>query len=274
MKIDGKTMLFALIGHPVEHSFSPNIHNAQLKLNEINGRYLAFDVEEENLESALRGLFVLGIQGVNITVPYKEKVIPFLRGLSEEAKLIGAVNTLIRKEDGFYGENTDGAGFLESLRKEKAFFAKNKKIVIYGSGGAARGIGVSLALAGAAEISFVNRTLEKAKDLKELIESNTRSKVWAWDYLEQRISDEKIADADLLINSTSIGMYPQVNFKPELNYNLINSSHLVVDLIYNPEETLFLKEASKRGAEILNGSGMLYNQGELAFKLWTGKDFK
>lgn len=274
MKINGKTKLFALLGCPVEHSYSPDIHNAQLELNEINGRYMAFDVEEVDLETALKGLYVLGALGVNVTVPYKEKVIPFLYGISPEAKIIGAVNTLVRTNEGFYGENTDGKGFLRSLRKEKNFFAENKKILIWGSGGAARGVGVALALAGAAEISFINRSIEKAKNLQNIIEANSNTRVWAWDYTEEKIPEEKIKNADLLINATSIGMSPWVNLKPELNYNLIHSSQLVVDLIYNPAETLFLKEACQRGAETLNGSGMLYYQAELAFKLWTGKSFK
>ncbi len=274
MKIDGKTKLFALIGHPVSHSYSPEIHNFQLERNGINGKYLAFDVEEENLEKAIRGLYALGALGVNITIPYKEKTIAFLQGISKEAELIGAVNTLVRTGNGFYGENTDGQGFLESLKKEKNFFVEDKKILILGSGGAARGIGISMALVGASEISFVNRTIEKANKLKEIIEYNTKTRVWTWDYSNKKIPDEKISTSDLIINATNIGMSPHINTKPELNYDLINPNHLLVDLIYNPKETLFLKEASSRGAETLNGSGMLYHQGELAFKLWTGKNFK
>lgn len=274
MKIDGNTKLFALIGNPVEHSYSPKIHNSQLELNGINGKYMAFDVKEESLEKAIRGLYALGALGVNVTVPYKEKVIPFLEGLSKEAELIGAVNTLVKGENGFYGENTDGQGFLKSLKKEKNFLVENKKILILGSGGAARGIGVSMALAGASEIYFVNRTLEKAINLKKIIESNTGTKVWGWDYSNERIPDGKISTSDLIVNSTNIGMFPDINLKPDVNYDLIHSGQLVVDLVYNPKETFFLKEASNRGAETLNGSGMLYYQGELAFKLWTGKNFK
>ena len=274
MEINGNTKLFALIGHPVEHSFSPGLHNPQLKLNEINGRYLAFDVEPENLEAALKGISALGIMGANITVPYKEKVIPFLKSVSREAELIGAVNTLIPKEDGFHGENTDGRGFLESLKEEKGFLPEKKKIVIIGAGGAARGVGVTLALAGASEISFLNRTWEKAEVLKKLIEINTNAQSYAWDYQEKSIPSNKVLEADLIINATNIGMFPETEYKPELDYNLLHSDQLVADLIYNPEETLFLKEAARRGAGTINGRGMLYYQGALAFRLWTGKNFK
>ena len=175
MEINGETKLFALIGHPVEHSFSPSLHNLQLELNGINGRYLAFDVKPENLEKALEGLYVLGAVGVNVTVPYKEKVIPFLTKISREAELIGAVNTLIREEKGFSGDNTDGRGFLESLKREKDFSAKGKRIIIIGAGGAARGVGISLALAGVGEVSFINRTFSKAEDLRKIIEINTHA---------------------------------------------------------------------------------------------------
>lgn len=274
MEINGKTKLFALIGHPVEHSFSPSLHNPQLNLNEINGRYLAFDVSPENLEAALKGLSALGVMGANITVPYKEKVIPFLKSVSREAELIGAVNTLIPKKDGFHGENTDGRGFLESLKEDKGFLPEKKKIVIIGAGGAARGVGVTLALAGASEISFLNRTWEKAEVLKKLIEINTNAQSSAWDYQEKNIPSNKIVEADLIVNATNIGMFPETEYKPELDYNLLHSDQLVADLIYNPEETLFLKEAAQRGAGTINGRGMLYYQGALAFRLWTGKNFK
>jgi len=274
MEINGKTKLFALIGHPVEHSFSPSLHNSQLELNGINGKYLAFDVDPENLGKAIEGLHVLGVVGVNVTIPYKEKVIPFLTKISREAELIGAVNTLIREEKGFSGDNTDGKGFIESLKREKNFFPQGKKVIILGAGGAARGVGVSLALAGAQEVSFINRTLSKAKGLRKLIEINTNANSEAWDYNEKKVPDEKIEEADLIINSTSIGMYPDIEQKPEINYDMIHSGHLVADLVYNPEETMFMREAISRGANVVNGKGMLYFQGEFAFKLWTGKSFK
>jgi shikimate dehydrogenase len=274
MEINGETKLFALIGHPVEHSFSPSLHNLQLELNGINGRYLAFDVKPENLGKALEGLYVLGAVGVNVTVPYKEKVIPFLTKISREAELIGAVNTLIREENGFSGDNTDGRGFLESLKREKDFSAKGKRVIIIGAGGAARGVGISLALAGAREVSFINRTFSKAEDLRKIIEINTHAQSESWDYNNRRVPDKKIEEADLIINSTSIGMYPDLNHKPDINYDVIHKGQLVADLVYNPEETLFLKEAKTKGAEVINGKGMLYFQGELAFNLWTGKSFK
>ncbi len=274
MVIDGKTKLFALIGHPVEHSFSPVLQNEQLEKNGINGRYLAFDVDDQNLESAVRGLFAIGAQGVNITVPYKEKVIPFLTRISREAEMIGAVNTLVRDKNGFCGENTDGRGFIASLIREKDFNPENKKVIILGSGGAARGVGVALALAGAKEVSFVNRTILKAENLKILININTHSISEAWDYEENPVPENKINEADLIVNATSIGMFPEVNEKPKMNYDLLHSGQLIADLVYNPEETMFLKEASLRGADTINGKGMLYYQGALSFELWTGKNFK
>ncbi len=273
MKIDGKTLLYALIGHPVAHSFSPELHSRQLEKNKLNALYLAFDVKPDQLEEALKGLLALGVKGVNVTVPYKEKVIPFLGGLSERARLTGAVNTLLVQDGKFYGENTDGAGFLASLKEEKKFSAEGKKIIIIGAGGAARGVGVSLAMAGAEKIIFLNRDLNKARELAFLLEKECGLESEAFDYQKKPLPQEEVPSADLIINATSLGMHPHEEEKAVFPYSLIHKKQLVCDLIYNPKETLFLKEAKERGASTMNGSGMLYQQAALAFELWTGKTF-
>lgn len=273
MTIDGQTSLYALIGHPVAHSFSPELHSCQLEKNKLNALYLAFDVKPDQLEEALKGLLALGVKGVNVTVPYKEKVIPFLEGLSERARLTGAVNTLFLQDGKFYGENTDGAGFLASLKEEKNFSAKGKKVIIIGAGGAARGVSVSLALAGAEKIIFLNRDLDKAQELASLLEKECGLESAAFDYQKKLIPQDQVPSADLIINATSLGMHPHEEEKANFPYHLIHKDHLVCDLIYNPKETLFLKEAKARGASTLNGAGMLYHQAAIAFELWTGKTF-
>lgn len=274
MEVNGDTKLFALLGHPVGHSFSPKIHNPNLEHNGVNGIYMAFDVLPENLESAVNGLFALGAEGANVTVPHKEKVIKYLCGISEEADLIGAVNTLVRTEDGFWGENTDGRGFLRSLEVFKKFSPENKKVLILGAGGSARAVSVALALAGAEEICFVNRNQGKAEKISELLKEKIGCKSSVYKYEDVVDLEKVLAEAELIINTTVLGMYPNVGDKPLLNYDSFHKGQLAVDLIYNPEETVFLRQASLRGADTLNGYGMLYCQAELAFFSWTGKYFK
>lgn len=274
MKIDGKTSLYALIGQPVAQSFSPKLHSRQFQLNKINALYLAFDLEADQLEDALKGLFALGVKGANVTLPYKEAVIPFLAGISERAHLSGAVNTLLAVENGYYGDNTDGPGFLKSLEEEINFSVKGKKVIIIGAGGAARGVAVSLALEGAKKIVLLNRSLDKAEKLSSLLREKLGVESEAFDYKERLLDEREVKEAQLIINATSLGMYPDDKVKVDFPYHLIESQQLVCDLIYNPAQTLFLKEAKERGASTMNGEGMLYYQAALSFEIWTGKTFE
>lgn len=271
IKINGKTECLAIIGDPIGHSLSPIMQNLFLQYWDLNCVYIPCQVAKRDLKEAIMGLYALGFKGANITIPHKEGVIPYLSGLSSQAQLIGAVNTLVRKEDGFWGENTDGQGLLEALAQEKGWQPRNKKIVILGAGGSAKAVAVSLALAGAGEISIINRNLAKAETITEITAGKigVSSRSYSWN-----ASDIKkiVNAADIIINTIPLGMVPRVDDLPPINIDYLQAGQLVVDLIYNPLETKLLKKAKEQGCDICNGLGMLIHQGILAFQLWTGKE--
>lgn len=268
-KIDGKTRIFGIIGYPVKHTFSPYIHNAAFKALKINAAYVPFEVKPRELKNAICGLIGLGVCGVNVTIPHKEAVIPLLDELSSEAKGIGAANVVLVKDGKTMGYNTDGEGFLVSLKKELKVIPKNKSIFILGSGGAAKALVYVLASEGAKSITLVDVMNEKAKELA--LKANKefpRCQMRSIPYLGSRI-DEEALNADILINATPVGMKkddPRIVSPDALHKDLV-----VCDLIYNPVETKLLKEAKKRGLKATNGIGMLLYQGALSFELFTGK---
>ena len=265
--ISGKTKIFGIFGYPVEHTFSPGMHNAAFKKLGMDACYVPFAVHPERLGEAARAILPLGLGGLNVTVPHKEKIIPYLDELSEEARLIGAVNTIEVRQGRLVGHNTDGRGFLRSLKENAGFSPTGKKVLIIGSGGAARAVGFSLALAGAGKMVFRDLDIRKA----DLLVNEIREKTGA-DALS--LHDEgslalHAADADCLINATPLGM-KRTDPSP-IRGELILKKHLVCDLVYNPPETLLLRTAKLRGAKRLAGRGMLLYQGVIAFEIWTGK---
>ncbi|MBQ2014020.1 MAG: shikimate dehydrogenase, partial [Peptococcaceae bacterium] len=216
------------------------------------------------------GMHAMGLQGANVTIPHKEAVIPYLCGMSKAAEACGAVNTLIYTPDGYYGDNTDGAGLLAALEVKNGWQAAGKRILIIGAGGAAKGVAVAMALQGAEEICIANRTIEKAEQLAAQIAglSDTKTSAVAMD----RLADEDLYTAyTTIVNTTSLGMSPNVDDMPPVNIGALSESHLVVDLIYNPMETKLLRLAKAQGAQIASGLGMFVYQGVLAFEKWTGK---
>ena len=269
-KIDAKTALYGLLGNPVGHSMSPFMQNQFMEQCDVNGVYLAFRVEGEKIGDVMHGMHAMGLQGANVTIPHKEAVIPYLCGMSKAAEACGAVNTLIYTPDGYYGDNTDGAGLLAALEEKNGWQAAGKRILIIGAGGAAKGVAVAMALQGAEEICIANRTIEKAEQLAAQIAGLSDTKTSA-------VSMERLADEDLytayttIVNTTSLGMSPNVDDMPPVNVGALSESHLVVDLIYNPMETKLLRLATAQGAQIASGLGMFVYQGVLAFEKWTGK---
>ena len=219
---------------------------------------------------ALRGMFALGVQGANVTIPYKEAVIPYLCGMSKAAQACNAVNTLIYTEKGYYGDNTDGAGLLAALAREHDWRPEDRKILVVGAGGAARGVSVAMALQGAAEICIANRSAEHAAALAEQIESLGNVKAMAVP-LEQLQKEALYTQYHTIVNTTSLGMSPHVERMIPLRAELLDAEHLVVDLVYNPLETRLLRTAKEHGAKTASGLGMLLYQGALAFEAWTGK---
>jgi len=264
--ISGKTKVYGIFGYPVEHTFSPGMHNAAFAKLGLDACYVPFAVSPERLDSAIKAILPLGLRGLNITVPHKEKVIASLDGLSEEARLIGAVNTIEITKNGLIGHNTDGRGFLRSLRENARFDPKGKQILIIGSGGAARAVGFSLALAKSKKIVFHDVDASKADALAQDIHVKTGASV---ETVPPELLGASAQEVDCIINATPLGLRKSDPLPLAKEYVL--KKHLICDLVYNPSETAFLKASKKRGARCLQGLGMLLYQGVIAFEIWTGK---
>ena len=266
MKIKGSTNIVGLIGHPVEHSFSPPMHNAAFKQLNMDYAYVAFDVEPQNLKSAIDGAKSLGIKGLNVTIPHKIEVMKYLDEIDEVAGLIGAVNTIDFKE--MKGYNTDGIGAVRAI--EEATSIKGKDVVIAGAGGASRAISFYIAKYGADKLTILNRNVGKAQELaSDVLDSNLINNVCA-DSISEISSYLK--DADILINTTPVGMHPNINDEPIAFASDMHKDLVVFDAVYNPNETVLIKEAIKAGAKPVYGIKMLLYQGAESFKIWTGCD--
>ncbi len=260
--------LVGAFGNPIDENPTGVMEEAAFAAKGLNFRYLTVKVEKEDLEAAMNGVKAFQMKGINLTIPHKVKVLEYLDELSEAARIIGAVNMVVNKDGKLWGENTDGKGFLISLKNEEVS-VDGKNVVILGAGGAAKAIGVECALAGAKRITVVNRSRERGQDLADLIAEKTSadSQYVSWDD-SYRVGP----DTDILINATCIGLYPDVDKKPDVDYDTITPSMVVSDVVFNDPNTLFLQEAAKRGAHTVNGLGMLVNQGALNFTLWTGEE--
>ena len=262
--ISGRTKIYGIFGYPVEHTFSPGMHNAAFKKLGMDACYVPFSVHPSRLRDAVKAAIPLGLRGLNITVPHKEKVIAWLDQLSEEARLIGAVNTIEVREGRLIGHNTDGRGFIRSLRDGAAFDPGGKSFLISGAGGAARAVGFCLALAKAEKIALYDVDSRKASGLARDIRRKTGIAAEAISMGALAVAAE---EAHCLINATPLGL--KKNDPLPLGRELIRPHHLVCDLVYNPPETGLLKAAKERGARGLPGIGMLLYQGVIAFELWT-----
>ncbi len=269
-EINGKTKIIGVIGKNIKNSLSPLFHNQIILKHSLNFCYLPFQVAETDLSKAIQGIKTLNTRGVNITFPYKEKVIEFLDEAEESARRIGAINTIVNNKGFLTGYNTDVIGFKKSLQEDGKFVIKGKKAVILGAGGAARAVVYALLEEEIEEICIFNRTLEKAKKIKQNLSSffpKSRISVFL---LEGENLKEKIEKAHLLVNATSLGMPPRIDNTPLPDEKLFHPNLLVYDLIYRPARTLFLRQAKRAGAKIINGLPMLVYQGIESFYLWTG----
>ncbi|MEW5960593.1 MAG: shikimate dehydrogenase [Chloroflexota bacterium] len=264
-----KAELVGVFGHPVAENPTIVMQEAAFAAMGLNWRYLTIEVYPQDLAAAVHGLRAFNMQGVNLTIPHKVEILKYLDEVAPDAQLMGAVNTVRREGRRLIGENTDGKGFLRSLRQDAGLDPAGKGVVVLGAGGAARAITVELALAGATPITIVNRTAPRGQALVDLLNQRTPAAAvfapWPGDYALP-------PDTDILVNATSIGLYPAVNAKPALDYERITASMTVCDVIPNPPRTPFLQEAAARGAPTLDGLGMLVYQGAIAFKMWTGQD--
>ena len=262
-KIDSDTKIYALIGDPVSKSLSPAIHNFMYDDLGLNNVYLTFNIKEKDLKAGLESLKLLGIKGFNVTLPHKENIIKYLDEIDSDAEKLGAVNTVKVKDDGrMLGYNTDGIGFVESLYDEGVNL-KDENILVLGAGGAAKSIAYKLAEEDINSLYIANRTEEKAVKLIENINKNLDKKVC-------KSFNGNLEDIDLLVNTTSLGMYPDNSMYP-IDLDKAKESLVVADAIYKPLKTKLLLEAEKRGFKIINGIGMLVNQGVKSQEIWLDK---
>jgi shikimate dehydrogenase len=262
-----KSELTGVFGHPVAENPTGVMQEAAFAALGLNWRYLTIEVLPNDLPAAVAGLRAMNFAGINCTIPHKVAVLPLLDEVADDARLMGAVNTVRRDGDRLIGENTDGKGFMRALRDDVAIDARGKRVVLLGAGGAARAISVELALAGAAEITLVNRSVERLDTLAALLRKHTTTQIesvtWQGAYHIR-------STTDILINATSIGLYPSVDAMPAVALDSIRPDLLVCDVIPNPPRTAFLQAAEARGARTLDGLGMLVYQGAIAFTMWTG----
>jgi shikimate dehydrogenase len=264
--IDSHTQIYGIIGYPVRHSFSPQMHNAAFKAAKLNARYLAFEVTPHNLSEALSGIRSLGICGLNITIPHKEAVASLIDSLDPTAKLIGAVNTIHLKDGKLIGYNTDGRGFIRALKEELKIIPAGRRFFIFGAGGAARAVGFNLAKEGAKKIAFYDALRPKAEKLAlDLRHNFPNCKV----QIASGLPLPLLEDFDCLVNATPCGMK---NSDPLIvDPRFFHPGLIVCDLIYNPLRTKLLKAAQAKRLKTMNGLGMLLYQGVISWEIWTGK---
>ncbi len=265
--MDYRFELVGVFGHPVAENPTCIMQEAAFAALDLRWRYLTIDVTPAALPDAIRGVRALGMQGINLTIPHKVAVMPLLDEVSADAALIGAVNTVRREGDRLIGENTDGKGFLRGVREEAGIDPTGKHIVVLGAGGAARAVTVELALAGAAQLTLINRSVERGQQLCDDLRQRTQVKVnfkpWNTPYVVG-------SNADLLVNATSIGLYPDVEAMPDVDLQGARPDLLVCDVVPNPPETRLVKTARALGLKTLTGLPMLVYQGAIGFEMWTG----
>jgi shikimate dehydrogenase len=263
--MDSHTVLYGVIGDPVRHSKSPIMLNRAFREKGINGAYAAFHVTPSQLEQAIAGVRGLGFRGLNVTIPHKIEVMAFLDEISEGARAIGAVNTIVNENGRLIGYNTDGIGYVRSLKEEIEPNLAGSTIIVLGAGGAARGILWALAQEKPAAILVANRTESKSVELAASFSPDYRISSIPWSDLREACSS-----ADIIINTTSVGMSPNVDALP-IDVSWLKPRSIASDLIYNPLKTTFLQQAEQLGCRVHGGLGMFIYQGAYAFEYWTGE---
>lgn len=273
-QITGHTKLTGLLGSPVSHSISPMMHNEAFKQLHLDYVYLAFDVELDKLASVVEGLRAMNVRGFNLTMPHKNAMCALCDSLSPAAEIIGAVNTVVNENGHFAGHTTDGTGYMRAL-KEDGHDIIGKKMTLLGAGGAATSIFVQAALDGVSEISIFNRRSpfwDRAQNIIHTLSERTNCKITLYDYDDPAILKREISESAILTNGTSVGMAPNIEQSLITDTSVFHKDLIVSDVIYNPRETLLLKQAREAGCKTQNGLYMLLYQGAEAFKLWTEQE--
>ncbi len=271
-RVTGKTRVFGIIGNPVEHSISPQLHNSISMYREIDAVYVPFKVDKNALGAAVSGLRALNVSGFNVTIPFKNEILAFLDEISEDALLMEAVNTVKNVDGKLLGYNTDAEGFARALKEEACIGFKGNKVVLIGAGGAARAIAVKAALDGAKSITVVNRTAEKAGEIVNIINGRIANMADCCGLNDSSV-EKRLKESDIIINTTSVGMHPDTGKSPVGSAYVFSEGQVVCDIIYNPVKTRFLEDAGKRGNKVINGLGMLFFQGIKAYEIWMDISF-
>ena len=271
MVIKGTTQLLGVIGYPVEHSFSPLMHNAAIAHLNADYAYLPFPIHPDNLERAIAGFSAIGLKGFNITIPHKQSIMPLLDEISEVAQAIGAVNTVWREGDRWHGTNTDAVGFLAPLKALDRNWAELPAMVL-GNGGAARAVVAACVQLGCPEVWVVGRSPDKlanfARSWSASSEISSHLRTVSWDELGDRLPE-----AGLVVNATPIGMHPRENASPlgDGATGVMREGAIAYDLIYTPRPTQFLQQASAAGLTAIDGLEMLVQQGAAALEIWIDR---
>ena len=266
--LTGHTRIVGIIGDPIEHSRSPQMHNAAFAKAGLDYVYVPFHVHPDDLADAIAGFKALNVVGINVTLPHKQAVIPYLTSISREAELVGAVNTLTFVDDGIHGDNTDAPGVLRALEEEGDMSVPvGQEVVVLGAGGSARAVVVALALGGVASITIANRTVERAVSLAEEMQQKTNILMHGMGLTDARLPDA-VSRCMLLINTATASMDPTQPLLVSADW--LQSHTIVYDIVYTPPVTPLMKAASERRCPTLGGIGMLVHQGAIAFEKWTG----
>jgi len=266
-ELNFKQELTAAFGQPISENPTQVMVEAAYRHHNLDWRYLTIEVAPDGLADAVAGARAMGFAGFNCTIPHKVEVIKHLDGLGESASLMGAVNCVVRRDEKLIGENTDGKGFVESLRELTD--PKGKSVVMFGAGGAARAIGVEVALAGATKITVVNRSVERGEELTKLLNDKVPAEA---DFAHWQGTFDIPESTDVVINATSIGLFPDVDARVDFNPDSLTPDMVVADVIPNPPLTNLVKDARAKGCKVIDGLGMLVNQGVIGIRYWTGVD--
>ncbi|WP_094604684.1 Shikimate dehydrogenase (NADP(+)) [Sporomusa silvacetica DSM 10669] len=266
MHITTKTQKVGLLGWPLGHSLSPAMHNAAFAASGLDYVYLPLSTPPKLLPQAVAGIRALGFIGVNVTIPHKVAIMDYLDEIDTSAKLVGAVNTIVVKEERLIGYNTDADGYIRSL-EQAGITVAGKSAVIFGAGGAARAVVAGLVGANIASVTIGARDQSKADGIAQLFAGTVPVNGVAWD---SSTFAAALSQTNLVVNATPLGMYPAIASQPSVPWDLLQQSVVISDLVYNPPITSFIAEGTRRGHTIVGGAGMLIEQGALAFELWTG----
>ena len=270
-KFNHNTKIVGILGHPIKHSYSPLMHNIAFELSNLNYIYLPFDVPLNSLRDSLKGIVALGIKGFNVTLPLKEKIIPLLKDISDEASMIGSVNTVLNDDGVLRGYNTDVLGIIESLNPYKDYL-QGANVSIIGAGGAARSVIYALIRNFKIDkINIINRTEQIAESLKEYFASKMLfNNIKAYQLVPPDVV-KILKDSQLIVNTTPIGMNPEIDDSATTIPESFVKDQIVFDVVYTPVKTKFLKLAEQQGAKTITGLSMFVEQGARSFEMWTGE---